>query len=425
VWKAGIGQYLWISVPLSLTILSCGLSIAQEANKSPTFSIEANVNRVLLPVVVRDRNGRVVSDLKQEDFHVFDNDKPRSLSAFMIEKRLTSQSIGREFAPSLIVPYVASKASTIAPRYIVFLFDDMHLSIEDLAAAKKAGTALLAEALVDSDVAAVASISGKINSGLTQDRVKLRDAIMNLQPRSVLRPDDADCPKIDYYQADLIENKHDPTALQDVMGQLVVCNPPPPGMLENMAELAARRALALGQEDVQASLAKIAKFVHAMATLPGQRTLILVSPGFLTIAPESISAESHIVDLAAQSDVTISTLDARGVYITEVTASDDARGRSPREMGELRRSSMTSTESVMRELADGTGGTYFRHSNDLEAGFKNLTDVPECVYMLELSLDEVKQDGSYHRLSVKVNGDGLSLQVRRGYFAPKPEKKKK
>lgn len=49
-----------------------------------------------------------------------------------------------------------------------------------------------------------------------------------------------------------------------------------------------------------------------MATLPGQSTLILVSPGFLTITPEARNAESRIIDLAAADNITVSALDARG-----------------------------------------------------------------------------------------------------------------
>jgi VWFA-related protein len=86
---------------------------------------------------------------------------------------------------------------------------------------------------------------------------------------------------------------------------------------------------------------------------------------------------------------------------------------------------MRLNEDIMAELADGTGGTYFHNSNDLQGGFRLLTEVPEYVYLLELSLQSVKQDGAYHLLKVKAGQDGLKLQARRGYFAPKAEKSKK
>ena len=79
-------------------------------------------------------------------------------------------------------------------------------------------------------------------------------------------------------------------------------------------------------------------------------------------------------------------------------------------------------EGALSDLADGSGGTFFHNSNDLDAGFKSLAEAPETVYLLELSLDNVKPDVAFHRLKVKVNRDGLQLQARRGYFMPKPEK---
>jgi hypothetical protein len=63
------------------------------------------------------------------------------------------------------------------------------------------------------------------NGGLTRDRAKLHDAIMSLQPRSLYTSSAGDCPKVEYYQANLIENSHDRTALANAVAQVFICDP--------------------------------------------------------------------------------------------------------------------------------------------------------------------------------------------------------
>jgi VWFA-related protein len=415
--------------------LSGAASAIAQTTPGTSPEIEVNVNRVFLSVVVRDKQGRAVGDLKQEDFQVFDNDKPEIVSAFTVQKRAALES---KPAASLASntpgapPPVAALPSPAPQRFIVFIFDDMHLSIEDLAAAKTAGIQAVTEGLAVSDMAAVVSTSGKVNSGLIRDRSALKDAVLSLQPRIVYRSSRLDCPNISYYQANLIINKHDEPALQDATRQELNCNPgidvKDINMAERQADSDARRTLNLGDLDVLATYAALREYVRRMARLPGERMLILVSPGFATLEPMALTQESQLIDFAAQSNITISALDARGLYTTELTASEHspsaANGASIELQSDYRRSAMTLAEGAMASLTDGTGGTFFHHRNDLGTGLVALTAVPECVYLLEFSPSSAKPDGTYHRLKVKVDRDGVQIQARRGYFAPKPDKKK-
>jgi hypothetical protein len=159
------------------------------------------------------------------------------------------------------------------------------------------------------------------------------------------------------------------------------------------------------------SLANLKELIKRMAIAPGQRTIMFISPGFNTLAPEYIQEETDILEGAIKANVIISTLDARGLF---TDPSYDASGRG----GSL--SAAIARSNLLAELAAGTGGTFYQNSNDLDEGFRRLAAAPEYVYLLGFSPQNLKLDGSFHSLRVTLkNGGGVTIQARHGYYAPK------
>lgn len=417
-----------VFVLVCCAVLHNSIGIAQQTQVPPAAppTITVNVTRVLIPVVVRDKQGHAVGNLKKEDFQVFDNDKPQPISGFMVESRAPQpiRAVGDAASPA-----PGSAAPPPRPRFVIFLFDDIHLEAQDLAHVQKAGAKAVTDTLGESDYAAVISLSGKINTGVTLDRAKLQDAIRALKPLLLYRSSSTECPYIQYYQADLIENKHDSGALAEAVRQVFGCNPEMDQQrdldtAQRLAESTAMQVQMVGRQDVQSTFTTIRALVRALAGLPGQVTLVLVSPGFLTVESDTLSFESQIIDIAASANVIISALDARGLYTTSMSASEDD-SRDPQYQAEIRRRTMEADENPLSELAAGTGGAFFHNNNDLDTGLRGLTAAPEHLYLIDISPDNLKPDGSYHRLKVKVNQPGLEIQARHGYSIPKPKKTKK
>ena len=430
--REGAKKLTWAA---SLLALHCACLAQQPAQDKP-FEIQADVNRVLVEVVVHDKQGHAVENLRKEEFQILDNGKPRGVSSFQVEKHgvQTAAVAGGEVAHG--TEQSPPQTQTPAPdgmRFILFVFDDLHLSMEDLAHAKASANKMLDESLTPTDMAAVVSLSGSINSGLTRDHMVLQETIGKLTPRAIYQMKGSECPDIGYYQADQIQSKHDSVALQAAVQMVFNCAP---GMdrqrdyelAQRTAEAAAMRVVTRGEAEIHGTYSALAAYVKAMNKLPqGERLMVLVSSGFLAITQEAINEESRLIDAAAQANVTISALDARGLYTTNLDASTASLGSAgaARMQEEMKRNSATSSENPMAELANGTGGSFFHNSNDLLAGFRGLTETPTCVYLLELPLDGVKADGSYHRLKVKLDRRDVDVRARSGYFVPKAGKTKK
>jgi hypothetical protein len=151
----------------------------------------------------------------------------------------------------------------------------------------------------------------------------------------------------------------------------------------------------------------------------------MVSPGFL-LASEQRVFENDIFEKAIHAGVTINTLDVRGVAtIPGMEASERGyQGASGAILMQADIAAASQAQDLLGELAAGTGGTFFHNDNGLAEGLQELAARPEYAYVLGFSPDNLKFDGSYHGLKVKLkNGAGvtesnLKIDARRGYWAP-------
>jgi hypothetical protein len=134
--------------------------------------------------------------------------------------------------------------------------------------------------------------------------------------------------------------------------------------------------------------------------------------------------EYAALDRAIRANVTVNTIDIRGLYTTIPGGDASHPGyTTPAGQTYLAQAEIAAAkqqQDVLAELADGTGGTFFHNDNGLKEGLNILAARPEYVYVLGYSPDNLKFDGAYHNLKVTVKSAGNpALQFRRGYWAPK------
>jgi VWFA-related protein len=80
--------------------------------------------------------------------------------------------------------------------------------------------------------------------------------------------------------------------------------------------------------------------------------------------------------------------------------------------------------SAMKKMTEETGGRLIDVGNNgkkLEAAFQQIEDELRTQYVASYTPSNAKLDGGFRHLSVECRGDGLKVQVRKGYFAPKPQ----
>jgi VWFA-related protein len=397
---------------------------AEMATHDEPAMFKARVNLVVVPVVVRDRKGKALGSFKQEDFQLFDKGKPQFIARFSMETvagRLNKTAGAAAPPPSPDKPPEDKPAVDLPDRFIAYLFDDVHMKFGELAPSRDAARRHIDNALRSTDRAAIYTTSGQTIQDFTDDKNLLHEALAKLRVRPITGQGLRDCPNMTYYMADQIVNKNNPTVLDAAAQDAFVClSLPNLQMAQQIAQQAAQTELPLGDHETRLAMGVIRDLVRRMAAMPGQRSIILVSGGFLTLA-EHATDKSEIMDRAIRSNVLINALDARGLYTNMPDIARQATNVvSERILQQMERENNISQADVMAELAAGTGATFVQNTNDLDGGFARLATAPEYYYLLAFSPQNLKMDGNFHALKVTLkNVKDVNISARTGYYAPR------
>jgi VWFA-related protein len=445
---------LLLAVPLGAGIagvwpaVSAAVSQNQEAPEirseetTPAFTVRAQRNEVLVRVVVRDANGNAVGGLTKDDFRLSDNGKPQSVTLFKVETYKGAPAGQPLAAPSAAKPAQPVEAEPSPPlpqRYVAFYFDDLVVTSEDMMRVRAAADKYIDSAMQAGDRAGVFTSSAIGDLDFTDDRANLHEALANLRPRPRNTSPKYDCPPLTPYEAYLIDELHDKTMLEIATWEYIccACNCDPqfcPNPQQQAVE-AARVAWLNDQIQSRQCLKVLTDLVRRMGSLPGQRSILWLSQGFLTF--NTFSEVGELVDRALREHVVINALDARGLWVN-IPGGDVSEGKSlPGAVASLwaeessyRETGKQLNRDVMTGVSHDTGGVFVHNTNDFDGGFRKGGALPEFTYLLAFSPQNLKYDGKLHKLKVElVNSKGLSVQARNGYFAPnqalRPEERAK
>jgi VWFA-related protein len=422
-----------------------GGSLPEMTTRTSQVPLESHVNLVPVRVVVHDNKGNAVADLRQEDFQIRQDGKLQVISHFSMETpaSLAAQVVRGTAADHLLdatsysmtppasdanAPGGTTGSLALPSRFVALVVDDAHLEIGDLTRLRIAAMRYVNQSVKPNERVALFTVSGQSQVDFTDDKTKIESQLKVLIPRPVSAFDPAtslDCLKITYYQADLIQNKSDPQALQAAIADAEACQ-----LSGNQNQASAvvsstvAQVLQTGNVNTEYSIRRLDEIVRRISAMPGQRSMVLISSGFLTSTYEY--EVSQVIDRATRQNVFINTLDARGLYtvdpIGDVTQSVPVRANASTSAlsVQYRVAEQQADSDVLSNLAASTGGFYFRNDNNLDAGLLQTASEPAVSYLLAFVPFGIRNDGKFHSISVKLlTKDHYTIQARRGFFAPK------
>lgn len=420
--------------------------------KSAPQVLRAESNLVLVRVVVRDARGKPVTGLTKKDFEVTDDKKRQAISYFAVEA--PGAAVGNNSSAGLSAANAPSSrpnnpAAQPPQRYAALFFDDYHMEFGDLVQVRTAALKYLRKSLDSGARVAIVAASGKPYLEFTNDRQKLLHALAEIHFDTRFEP--KTCPNISPSFAQMVVDEvptgsmssqfsnsagvavgpalsdigkalgeDDPLKLAELIASEQHCPAVGPFKDEDI-QIRAKNLLFEHGLGVQETLIALSSLIQKLAETPGgQRTIALVSDGFFDRNLQY--RMDKLITQALRSNVIVNSLDARGLFAEPPGGDISQQAVSPEvqiKIDNMNHQSKQTDSDPLNEVAESTGGLFVQNTNDMEAGLTKITSLQAISYVIGFSPENLKPDGKFHSLHVKVLASGhFTLQARRGYFAP-------
>jgi VWFA-related protein len=375
--------------------------------QQPTFKLR--VDYVEVDVVVSDRQGNLVRDLKKEDFQVLEDGKAQAITNFTLVDIPVERADRPLFAASPIEPDVKTNERPFDGRVYVMVIDDLHTRFGRTQRVKIAAKQFIERRLGANDLMAIVHTAGPTdgNQEFTSNKKLLLAAVDKTQGR-----------KLDSATANRT-SEFFRTRDQRQAGDRV--NDPED----------AERAF-----NARNTLDTIRNVAEWFASVRGRRkSILLVSEGIDYDINDVIASSgsnhfgaSMVIDstrdaiaAATRSNVAIYGIDPRG--LTDLGDESIEIGSFPDDTsvgigpGSLQ-NELRMAQDSLRVLSEETGGFAVVNRNDFANAFDRIVQDNSSYYVLAYYPPDPRP-GRNHRIQVRVTRPGVTVRARKGYLTPK------
>jgi VWFA-related protein len=375
----------------------------------PVF--RAGVNFVRVDVIVTDRQGNVVTDLKQDDFEVNEDGKPQKIELFRLVNTDGTPQPGQE-PPRPITSEYAQEAEAARDdvRLFVFFMDDYHVRLGASMRVRNPLVQFIKTQLGPMDmVALMYPLTPVTGLTFTRDFDGVANAIRRFEGRKYdYRPRNDFEQQYAMYPADTVERVRNQVTWSALKGLFV--------KLGAMRE--GRKAVILVSEGYTSLLPP--QLRDPSAAFPGLGNPSRGNPfagetraedtaRFFAMADMQTEMR-EIYDTANRNNTAVYALDPRGLPVNEFEINESVGTQLD---GEILRS----TQDTLRSLAEETDGRAIVNRNDLAAGLKQVVRDTSAYYLVGYNSSRTAADGKFHRIDVRLKRQGLQVRARKGYWA--------